>query len=69
MPSNSISISSPEQLAEKLVENGVSGVDGVHSCLNLTNSIDEAIELSKDEWFGLAIKLVIQLYEVLTTRP
>ncbi len=35
---------------------------------NLTNSIDEAIELSKDEWFGLAIKLVIQLYEVLTTE-
>ncbi|WP_129705624.1 DNA polymerase III subunit delta' [Priestia megaterium] len=58
----------PEQLAEKLVENGLSAVDA--SILsNLTNSIDEAIELSKDEWFGLAIKLVIQLYEVLTTRP
>jgi len=58
----------PEQLAEKLIENGLSSADA--SILsNLTNSIDEAIELSKDEWFGLAIKLVIQLYEVLTTRP
>ncbi|TYR78332.1 DNA polymerase III subunit delta' [Priestia megaterium] len=57
-----------EQLIEKLVEKGLSTSDA--SILShLTNSIDEAIELSEDEWFGLARKLVIQLYEVLTTRP
>ncbi|AQX52977.1 DNA polymerase III subunit delta' [Priestia flexa] len=57
-----------KQLAEQLMNHNLSRADATLMPY-LTNSITEAIELSEDEWFGLARKLVIQLYEVLTTRP
>ncbi|WP_110114654.1 DNA polymerase III subunit delta' [Bacillus sp. CGMCC 1.16541] len=58
----------PESLEQKLIDNDVP--ESTASILShLTNSLDEAFQLSEDEWFGLARKLVIQLYEVLTTRP
>lgn len=35
----------------------------------LTNNLDDAFELSQDEWFVEARALVLQLIEMLTTRP
>ena len=35
---------------------------------NLTNSIDEALKLSEDQWFLQARKLVIKLYEIKSTQ-
>jgi len=36
---------------------------------HVTNNIDEAFKLAQDEWFGQSYSLVIQLYEVLHSKP
>jgi DNA polymerase III subunit delta' len=35
----------------------------------VTNNVDEAVLLGKDEWFGQSYSLVLQLYEMLNSRP
>ncbi|MFC3882047.1 DNA polymerase III subunit delta' [Bacillus songklensis] len=58
----------PDDLRDKLMEQGVS--QAFASLLaQLTNDLEETMRLYKDEWFGLARKLVIQLNETLATRP
>ncbi|WP_147535856.1 DNA polymerase III subunit delta' [Bacillus marasmi] len=55
---------SPKHLIEKLVSEGVE--PSVAPLLaQLTNNIDEAMELSKNDWFAQAQKIVVKLYEVL----
>jgi DNA polymerase-3 subunit delta' len=57
-----------EGLQEKLMENQVP--EAFAALLSqLTNHFGEALQLYEDEWFGLARKLVIQLNEMLATRP
>ncbi|CAM3965952.1 DNA polymerase III subunit delta' [Mesobacillus zeae] len=35
----------------------------------LTNNLEEALELSRDDWFAQAQKIVVKLYEVLKKKP
>ena len=50
---------------QMLVENGI---DPVKAPLfsQLTNNLDEAIQLKEDDWFLQARKIVLKLYEILT---
>ncbi|MGG3468416.1 DNA polymerase III subunit delta' [Neobacillus pocheonensis] len=59
---------SPQVMIKQLVE---SGVDMLKAPLlaQLTNSIDEAIELNANEWFAQAQKIMLKLYEVLRKNP
>ena len=55
-------------MIKQLVENGV---DPVKAPLlaQLTNNLEEALELNVDEWFAQAQKIVLKLYEVLKKNP
>ncbi|MGD6834729.1 DNA polymerase III subunit delta' [Sutcliffiella halmapala] len=55
------------RLVDKLVEEGFS-VPFARTTSHLTNSLEEAVELCRDDWFALARNLVIKLYEALFTR-
>lgn len=55
------------RLVDKLVEEGFS-VPLARTASHLTNSLEEAVELCRDDWFALARNLVIKLYEALFTR-
>ena len=55
-------------LSNHLVEQGTSA-SMAKLVSHVTNNIDEAIRLSKEEWFGQAYSLVVQLYEVLQSNP
>lgn len=59
----------PAKIFSKQVEE--QGVSSTLSQLiaNLTSNLDEAIAMGKDEWFGQSYSLVIQLYEVLHSKP
>ncbi|KUP04577.1 DNA polymerase III subunit delta' [Bacillus coahuilensis p1.1.43] len=52
----------------RLVEEGVS-LPIASLVSNLTNNYHEALELSSDEWFAQARKIVLKLYEVLRKEP
>ncbi|KAB2489596.1 DNA polymerase III subunit delta' [Priestia endophytica] len=58
----------PQVLVDTLVEHSVSP-STAQLLSHLTNSLEEALQLNEDEWFGLARKLVIKLNETLVTRP
>lgn len=58
----------PAHLQTRLINEGVDESSAI-ILSNLTNSMEEALQLNNDEWFGLGRKLVIQLYEVLMNRP
>jgi DNA polymerase-3 subunit delta' len=54
----------PQVMVKQLVENGVN--PGKAPLLaELTNNIEEALQLNVDEWFAQAQKIVLKLYEVL----
>ncbi|MFJ5717985.1 DNA polymerase III subunit delta' [Neobacillus sp. NPDC093127] len=54
----------PQVMIKQLVENGVN--PGKAPLLaELTNNIEEALQLNVDEWFAQAQKIVLKLYEVL----
>ncbi|MFE8704229.1 DNA polymerase III subunit delta' [Cytobacillus sp. FJAT-54145] len=55
---------SPKNLIEKLVEKGVDR-NSAPLIAQLTNNLDEGLELSSDDWFAQAQKIVVKLYEVL----
>lgn len=52
------------KMVEKLVENGIKPVVAP-LIAQLTNNLDEALEISNDDWFAQAQKLVLKLYEML----
>ncbi|MDL4839085.1 DNA polymerase III subunit delta' [Aquibacillus rhizosphaerae] len=58
----------PLNIEKKLQVEGLSG-ENAKLMAALTNNISDAIELSKDEWFANARKLVVQLVEVLQAKP
>lgn len=55
---------SPKNLIEKFIEEGVEP-SSAPLLAQLTNNLDEALELNKDDWFAQAQKIVLKLYEVL----
>ncbi|MGJ7923150.1 DNA polymerase III subunit delta' [Neobacillus sp. LXY-4] len=55
---------SPKNLIEKFIEEGVDP-SSAPLLAQLTNNLDEALELNKDDWFAQAQKIVLKLYEVL----
>ena len=58
----------PKAMAEVLVAEGVE--ESLATLLaHMTNNIDEALELSRDDWFAQAQKIVLKLYEVLKKNP
>ncbi|MRH45011.1 DNA polymerase III subunit delta' [Aquibacillus halophilus] len=58
----------PLSIKNKLVEEGLSE-SNAKLMAALTNNISEAIEISSDEWFANARKIVVQLVEVLQEKP
>ncbi|WP_077620136.1 DNA polymerase III subunit delta' [Bacillus sinesaloumensis] len=58
----------PKVIHDQLVAEGISST--IASLVShTTNNIEEARELSEDAWFGQSRSIVIQLYEVMVTRP
>ena len=55
---------SMNHLEKKLIEEGISP-STAPLLANLTNDLNEAIQLDRDEWFAQARKIVLKLYEVL----
>lgn len=55
---------SPKNLEKKLVEQGVNP-QMAPVLAQLTNNLDEAMEMSHNDWFVQAQKIVVKLYEVL----
>ncbi|WP_181351119.1 DNA polymerase III subunit delta' [Thalassobacillus sp. CUG 92003] len=58
----------PHRLQQKLSSEGVSE-SNARLLSALTNDLTEALDMNKDEWFANARKLVIQLIEVLQSKP
>ncbi|WP_317889885.1 DNA polymerase III subunit delta' [Sutcliffiella deserti] len=63
----SFSALTSERLVDKLVAEGFS-LPIARTTSYLTNSLEEAVELCRDDWFALARNLVIKLYEALFGR-
>ncbi|GGD28350.1 DNA polymerase III subunit delta' [Pontibacillus salipaludis] len=57
-----------ENVTKRLIEEGVSE-SSARLLSALTNNIDGALEMNRDDWFANARKLVIQLIEVLQEKP
>jgi DNA polymerase-3 subunit delta' len=53
---------------QQLIDKGITE-DNARLITALTNNLSDAIEIDKDEWFANARKLVVQLIEVLQSRP
>ncbi|MBD8071036.1 DNA polymerase III subunit delta' [Bacillus sp. PS06] len=51
-------------IKEKAVSGGLASIVS-----QVTNDLDEAYQMSQDEWFGQSRAIVLQLNEVLNTRP
>ncbi|WP_186575689.1 DNA polymerase III subunit delta' [Aquibacillus kalidii] len=58
----------PKTVEKKLQEQGLSD-SSAKLMAAMTNNINEAVEISEDEWFANARKLVVQLVEVLQAKP
>lgn len=58
----------PLQFQKQLISEGMKEQDALLMSA-LTNNLDDAFQLSEDEWFVEARTLVLQLIEMLTTRP
>ncbi|WLR55109.1 DNA polymerase III subunit delta' [Mesobacillus subterraneus] len=55
---------SPKNMAEQLIAIGVQP-QTAPLLAQLTNNLEEALEISNDDWFAQAQKIVLKLYEVL----
>jgi DNA polymerase-3 subunit delta' len=55
---------SPQVMVKQLIENSVP-VHKAPMLAQLTNSLQEALDLNDDDWFAQAQKIVVKLYEVL----
>ncbi|WP_102264784.1 DNA polymerase III subunit delta' [Mesobacillus jeotgali] len=55
---------SPINMAEQLIANGIQP-QMAPLLAQLTNNLEEALEISNDDWFAQAQKIVLKLYEVL----
>ncbi|WP_041968006.1 DNA polymerase III subunit delta' [Mesobacillus selenatarsenatis] len=55
---------SPGNMAEQLIANGIQP-QMAPLLAQLTNNLEEALEISNDDWFAQAQKIVLKLYEVL----
>ncbi|MCM2535599.1 DNA polymerase III subunit delta' [Neobacillus pocheonensis] len=59
---------SPKAMINQLRENGIEPAQA-SILAQMTNSLDEALELNVDVWFAQAQKIVLKLYEVLKKHP
>lgn len=57
-----------EKLVEQLIASGVNPKKAP-LIAKMTNNIDEGLALNEDEWFAVAQKLVVKLYEALEKSP
>ncbi|MEH7444714.1 DNA polymerase III subunit delta' [Bacillus sp. JJ1122] len=55
---------SPKNMTEQLIANGVNP-QSAPLLAQLTNNLEEALEISHNDWFAQAQKIVLKLYEVL----
>ncbi|MFS0821060.1 DNA polymerase III subunit delta' [Bacillus sp. 1P02SD] len=58
----------PKVISERLIDEGISPTMA-SLVAHITNNLEEARELSEDTWFGQSRSIVLQLYEVIHTRP
>lgn len=58
----------PKVISERLIDEGISPTMA-SLVAHTTNNLEEARELSADAWFGQSRSIVLQLYEVINTRP
>lgn len=59
---------SPQMMIFRLTANGVTP-NLAPMLVQITNNLEEALELSHDDWFAQAQKIVLKLYEMLTKNP
>lgn len=59
---------SPKNMAEQLIAIGMQP-QMAPLLAQLTNNLEEALEISHDDWFAQAQKIVLKLYEVLKKNP
>jgi DNA polymerase III subunit delta' len=59
---------SSQNMVTTLLEQGVESHKATIAA-QLTNNLNEALELSRDEWFAQAQKIVVKLYEMLKKSP
>lgn len=59
---------SPHAMVKQLIENGVEPMKAP-LLAQLTNSLEDALSLNRDDWFAQAQKVVVKLYEVLKRSP
>lgn len=59
---------SPENIKKKLIEHGVDGQTAA-VISRLTHNFKEGLQISNEEWFAQAQKIVLKLYEVLKANP
>ncbi|MCM3588588.1 DNA polymerase III subunit delta' [Mesobacillus maritimus] len=59
---------SPKNLEKRLEENGVNPLTAP-VLAQLTNNLEEALEINQNDWFVQAQKIVVKLYEVLRKNP
>lgn len=59
---------SPENVKKKLIEHGVDG-QTASVISRITHNLEEGLQISAEEWFAQAQKIVLKLYEVLKANP
>jgi DNA polymerase III subunit delta' len=59
---------SPKNMEKQLIENGVNP-QTAPILAQLTNNLEEALEINENDWFAQAQKIVVKLYEVLKKNP
>jgi DNA polymerase III subunit delta' len=59
---------STKQFVQKQIENGIQK-ERAPLIAELTNNLEEALELNQDEWFAQAQKIVVKLYEMHMKSP
>ncbi|WP_042354612.1 DNA polymerase III subunit delta' [Bacillus rubiinfantis] len=58
----------PNVMVKQLIEHGVNA-NKAPLLSQLTNNLEEALQLNGDDWFAQAQKIVVKLYEVLNKNP
>lgn len=56
-----------KEMISQLIEKGIRP-ERAPLLASMTNSIDEAVNLGKDEWFAQARKIMLKLYEILSSQ-
>ena len=68
MPSVNLYLPFPENVKQKLMEQGLP-LQQASVISQITQNLEDGLALNNDEWFVQAQKIVVKLYEVLNQNP